>query len=563
MTNEFFYSCHCAYKDSCERLSEEQQRAVLDVLSLNRAVGVVVCDNDKDFTIRAACGFFLEMLGHTAESLKAASGGSFLRLVDPRDRSIFLDENNSAARRTYRLLHRTGQTVQVTEYHLQAPDVAGRPTRVISVRASGVVYAPPSDVDVTEFDFDKAEAQSKEEFFFQRSHDIRTPLNSILGMTAIALEQCNDPVRVRESLGKIADAGRILTTLLTGILSLNQMEVGDVEEKPPVNLKDFLESTTQLIAVQADTRRQTVRLVADGIRHENVKVPAVKLQCILSNFLDNAVKYTPAGGVITMTVTERDSESANTAVYDFTVEDNGVGMSEDFLDKLFVPFERSPEVISKHIDGSGIGLAVTADLVRRLGGSIKAQSKLGEGTRMVCTLEFPLVDPTDLLQFSVAATSALPGSDVAVKLAEVEMTVPGVPETRIPLAPGETPVVLVVDDNELNCEIAEEFVRMAGGEPVSAASGEEAVHCFISSPVNRFHLILMDIQMPGMSGYRAARAIRASGRADAGIPIVAVSALALGDVAMAVKAAGMNDYLSKPIVQPQLAALLAKYCTAS
>ncbi len=390
----------------------------------------------------------------------------------------------------------------------------------------------------------KAASAAKAEFLSSMSHDIRTPLNGILGMTAIAQASQNDPEKLASALGKIEESGRHLTTLLNGILSLSKIDAGDEAAKAAeVSLKVMLENIIGVFTVQASTRRLTLRLQTDGLRHERVTANVGKLHCVLGNLTENAVKYTPSGGAVTVSVTERASTSPQTAFFEFVVQDTGIGISEDFQKKLFEPFARAPEVKQKHIDGTGLGLAIADSVVRQLGGSLKITSRLGEGTRCVFTCELKLADEP--------AVEAM--QDVSVKKAAVS-------ETASAEAPADdTPVVMVVDDNELNLEIATEFVRMTGAEPVAVTHGEEAVHQFISSPIGRFSLILMDIQMPGISGCQAAQAIRASGRRDANVPIIALSANAFADDIAAAKAAGMNDFLTKPVIQPKIAEIMEKY----
>ena len=391
----------------------------------------------------------------------------------------------------------------------------------------------------------RALGAAKAEFLANMSHDIRTPLNGILGMTTIAQNACDDPVRLKAALAKIAEAGQSLTTLLNGILSLSKIESRDDEKDVEFNLKDFLDNTTGLYTVQADTRRQTIRLDASGVVHDRVVAPAGKLRCILSNLIDNAVKYTPMGGTVSITALEHESNSPLTAMYEFVIDDTGIGIEESCQSHLFEPFWRLTGD-GKTIQGTGLGLAIVNNLVQQMGGMIALESQSGEGTRCTVTLELKVGDVPDL---------PAPAS----KLAE-EKDLQAEPDAAEDDA---APVVMVVDDNPLNLEIATEFVRMSGAEPVAAVSGEEAVQQFTASPVGRFSLIFMDIQLPGLSGYEATQAIRASGRADADVPIVALSANTFADDKMRARTAGMNDYLVKPIIQPRLAQMIHLYARKS
>ncbi len=391
-----------------------------------------------------------------------------------------------------------------------------------------------------------AASAAKAEFLANMSHDIRTPLNGVIGMTSIALASMDDPEKLKSALSKIEEAGRHLSTLLNGILSLSKINAGDEASlDAEVNLKKLLENTAELFTVQASTRCQTLRLQLEGIKHSVVVASPGRLHCVISSLIENAVKFTPVGGSVTVSVAEREASSPQTAFFEVVVEDSGIGMSEDFQKKLFEPFMRSPEAVQKRIEGSGLGLAIADSVARQLGGSLKITSRLGEGTRCVFTCELKIADLPELEAPQAAKTKA---TEAAAEAAAKE---------------SGAPVVMVVDDNELNLEIATEFVRMTGAEPVAVTRGEDAVHRFISSPMGRFSLILMDIQMPGLSGCQAAQAIRASGRRDANVPIIALSANAFADDIAAAKAAGMNEFLTKPVILPKLVEILEKYVKLS
>lgn len=384
------------------------------------------------------------------------------------------------------------------------------------------------------FEAAKAANAVKQQFLSRMSHEIRTPLNGILGMTSIALSQCNDPEKVRESLEKIAESGRRLATLLNGVLSLTKIET-DTEKtgEEKIRLTAFSANVAGDYCRAASDRLQILTVNTEGIRHADVTVPAEKLRSVLANLLDNAVKYTPAGGRVSLSVVEKGSATATTAVYEFTVEDNGIGMSKEFQAHLYEPFAQAPDVAENRTGGAGLGLAIAANAARQLGGSLNVVSNPGVGTRCTFTVELKLQEAV-----AVPAVSDAPVTSVQTDTA---------------------PVVLVVDDNELNVEITTEFVRMSGGVPVSASSGEAALQAFMGSTPGRFSLILMDIQMPGMTGYEATQAIRQSGRADADVPIVALSANTYADDVATAKAVGMNGYLAKPVTQAKIAESLRQF----
>ncbi len=372
---------------------------------------------------------------------------------------------------------------------------------------------------------------AKTDFLARMSHDIRTPLNGILGMATIARRHVNDPERINDALNKITAAGQHLATLLNEVLSLTKIESGkDEADLAPLDLTDLLNNIRDTFLQPTAAASQTFTLDLSGVHHAFVVSDAVKLRRVISNLIDNASKYTPKGGDIRVTAMESFA-SAETGTYEITVEDNGIGMSREYLDHLFEPFSRAKEV-EKTIEGTGLGLAITSNLVHQLGGTISVESELGKGTKF--TLSFDLLHDDEV----AANTTSVPES-------------PTLNDTG-------APVVLVVDDNELNLEIAAEFVRMAGACPVCVSSGEEALKTFSASETGTFRLILMDIQMPGMSGYDTARAIRALPRPDASLPIAALSANAYAEDVAAARRAGMNDYLAKPIDPNKMAQLIRR-----
>ena len=374
---------------------------------------------------------------------------------------------------------------------------------------------------------------AKTDFLARMSHDIRTPLNGILGMATIARRHVTDPERVTDALEKIAAAGEHLATLLNEVLSLTKIESGkDEAELAPLDLSELLKNIADTLAQPVAAASQTFTLDLSGVRHPQVVSDAVKLRRVITNLIDNASKYTPKGGDIRVKAVESFA-NAETGTYEITVQDNGIGMSREYLAHLFEPFSRAKEVAQK-VEGTGLGLAITANLVHQLGGTISVESELGKGTKF--TLSF------DLLHNDEASSAAAAPA----------------PEAPPPSGAG-APVVLVVDDNELNLEIAAEFVRMAGASPVCVSSGEEAIKTFSASAPGFFRLIFMDIQMPGLSGYETARAIRALPRPDANLPITALSANAYAEDVAAARRAGMNDYLAKPVDPDKMARVIRQY----
>ena len=375
---------------------------------------------------------------------------------------------------------------------------------------------------------------AKTDFLARMSHDIRTPLNGILGMATIARSHITDPTRVNDALDKISAAGQHLAMLLNEVLSLTKIESGkDEADMAPLDLSQLLKNIGDTLSPTIAAASQTFTLDLSGVRHPFVVSDAVKLRRIITNLIDNASKYTPKGGDIRVKAGESFA-NAETGTYEISVEDNGIGMSREYLEHIFEPFSRAKEV-DKTIEGTGLGLAITSNLVHQLGGTVSVESELGKGTKFTLTFDLLHDDQIPPLAAPTPATDSAPDDG------------------------NRSPVVLVVDDNDLNREIAAEFVRMAGAVPVCASSGEEAIQIFSDSEPGFFHLILLDIQMPGLSGYDTARAIRALDRPDAGLPITALSANAYAEDVAAARRAGMNDYLAKPVDPAKVARVIHQF----
>ena len=373
--------------------------------------------------------------------------------------------------------------------------------------------------------------RAKSTFLFNMSHDIRTPMNAIMGFSSLAEKYVNDPARVADCLQKINLSGQYLLHLINSVLDLAYIESGKATlDIRAHDIPAMLENVKYVF--QADLQKKQLTLdVACDVQDPVAYFDALKMNQIELNLIGNAIKYTPAGGHITYTVSQTGSGSG-TADYRFAVKDNGIGMSEEFRRRIFDAFERENNSVVSGIEGSGLGLAITKRLVEELGGAITCRSEPGKGSEFVCTYT---------LRTGTAADAA-----------------PEQPESGERLhAAGRR--VLLVEDNALNREISREILSDAGFLVEEADDGDAAVEKVRWSAPGHYDLILMDVQMPRMDGYEATRRIRALPDPQLShIPILAVTANAFAEDRQAALEAGMDGHIAKPVSVQALELAIAR-----
>lgn len=378
-------------------------------------------------------------------------------------------------------------------------------------------------------------------FMSQMSHDIRTPLNSILGMAQIAKEHINERERVIDCMNKIEYSGRHLLELINNVLDLSAIESGKtVLAADDFNMTHFLEDTVKLIKPVADSHGHT--LVCDfHPMHACVKGDPLKLRQVLTNILGNAVKYTPDGGTIRFSAEELEPDRQDVARYMFTVEDNGIGMTKAFADTMFDPFVRADDRRITKVEGTGLGMSIALNIARMMNGNITVRSELGKGS-----------------VFEITVCLKRGEEHIADRYAEISMDEPY--KARLSDYDFSGKRVLLAEDLQFNAEIACEFLSQAKLTTDVAENGAKAVEMFAAAPQGYYSMIFMDIQMPELDGYGAARKIRALPRADAEeIPIVAMTANAFAEDIKKAKEAGMNSHIAKPLEIPRLIAELEKW----
>lgn len=364
---------------------------------------------------------------------------------------------------------------------------------------------------------------AKSHFLSCMSHDIRTPLNVILGMNQMASRNIDDSERVRKCLDSISVSSTHLLTLVNEILDMSRIESGNlILTEEAFNLESLVETATEMIApfIVRNHHRLTVNM--DRLIHKNVMGDAPHLQQILQNLLSNAGKYTPPNGKIELNIRDKTGAPAGYANIEFRVSDNGYGMSKDVQARIFEPFERGNDTRINKIQGTGLGLTITRNLVQLMNGDIQLESEPGKGTTFTISIPFKILE-----------------GDI---------------ETKTTVSPScvrrtfEGKRALLVEDNELNMEIAVEFLKLYGIDIDTAENGQIALEKIQGMPQNHYDIIFMDIQMPVMNGFDATRAIRDLQRPDTDtLPIIALTANAfIEDIAKSTRA-GMTGHIAKPL----------------
>ena len=371
--------------------------------------------------------------------------------------------------------------------------------------------------------------RAKTAFLNNMSHDIRTPMNAVIGFTALATTHIDNKELVLDYLKKIHTSGEHLLSLINDILDMSRIESGSVQiEYTTVHLPDILQDLRTIIAGSVYSKKQKLHIDIQNVCHEDIITDKLRLMQVLLNIIGNAVKFTPMGGMICVCVSEQPCKKDGYATVVFRVKDNGIGMSPEFQEHVFDSFAREHTVTENGIGGTGLGMAITKNIVDMMGGTIRVESEVGKGT------EFTVMLACEISELN-------PEQKEAIKNKKQENRT----ESRRSYKGKK---ILLVEDNELNREIATAIMQEIGLDVDIAEDGTDAVNIMSSAEGRSYDLIFMDIQMPKMDGYTATREIRTlKDPKCANIPIVAMTANAFEEDREKAIRAGMNGHIAKPI----------------
>lgn len=363
--------------------------------------------------------------------------------------------------------------------------------------------------------------QAKTVFLSNMSHDIRTPLNAIIGYSALAEGETVDEDKLREYIDKIGIAGRHLLDLINDVLEMSRIESGKMHlEEAPTDIKSALDEVATVFADQMKAKGLNFSVDASGVTDRYVICDRVRCTRVIMNLISNSYKFTPEGGTVSVMLTEGDRKDGR-ADYELRVKDNGIGMSKEFATRVFDSFERERTSTVSNVQGTGLGMAITRRIVEMMGGTIEVETEQGKGTEFIVRVNHEIASKDD-------------------------MGIPARHDHHCDCAEGMR--LLLAEDVEVNAEIAVVMLKSMGFEVETAVNGRETVDMVMEAEPGYYDAILMDIQMPVMNGYEATELIRALPEPEvASIPIIAVTANAFAEDVQKALDAGMNAHISKPL----------------
>ena len=377
----------------------------------------------------------------------------------------------------------------------------------------------------------EAQTSARNDFLANMSHDIRTPMNAIVGYTNIAKTHQDKPETVADALDKIGSSSHYLLSLINDILDISKIESGKMQIScGPCDLAALFRRIEDITALQAKKKFLVITYRHDSVKHYRVNADELRLEQIIINIVSNAIKYTPSGKTVDL-IAEEIPSSGGKNKYRFIVRDTGIGIKEDYLPHIFESFTREERTTVNRIQGTGLGLAITAKIVEMMGGTITVKSKLGEGSEFTVELELEALETEEQASVDNNETADLTGHRI-----------------------------LLVEDNDINAEIARMILEQYGAEVQQAENGKIGLEAVREKGPDYYDAVLMDIQMPVMNGFEATKAIRALGGAySSSLPIIAMSANAYEEDVRDCLAAGMNGHIAKPFNPAELMRMLRRY----
>ena len=534
---------------------------------------VVYPDGRVVFTTSESEAYQTNLLAHLAENAEFADGSSADELArdlaSGTSRTMRYRENGTAFYLTYRPVGFQGwmlvgtvpaanvnanvNTIQVTTIAVVAFVLALLGGAILSALVSNNrrrIDAKYADHLKQALDLAKSANAAKSSFLANMSHDIRTPINAIIGMTRIAQEDPTNQEKTRECLRTIEASSTHLLGLVNDVLDVSKIESGEINlRESRCCIDDTVESVLSIIEPEAAKKGVTLTVDTSDVEHRLLSADELRGRQIMLNLLSNAVKYTPEGGTVNFAIREIAPLNPHFARLQIVVSDTGIGMSPAFMQELFRPFSRDERVITKNITGTGLGMTITKAIVDAMGGTIDVESEEGHGTAFTVEVELPKEEP--LVPFAEDAP-AIRNGDTGTSSDQADADGTGKPAKTQPGKPDLDRAFagkrfLIAEDNAINQRVLSEFIKARGGTVECAENGEEAVRVFSDNPPGTFDALFMDVMMPVVDGYAATRTIRALPRDDArSIAILAVTANAYAEDVKAALDAGMDAHVAKP-----------------
>ena len=524
------------YKDALQKVNQALQRQ-LDMITSALPGGVKISNDDPEYSFKYVSEHFAQMLGYdTPEELMEASGGTIVDLAHPDDLeqgiAQALEQYSKADHYeiTYRMKCKNGSWKYIEDrgHKIRKPDGV--------IEHWNLILDQNELVEKTiALESEKKANQSKSDFLSRMSHDMRTPLNGIIGLMDICMKHPEDRTLVDSSRLKARVAADHLLSLINDTLELSKLESEEAKlAKEDFYLPELIHEVETIAQMRADEECITIHFMDDpySIPYPNLIGSSLHVKQIFLNLITNSIKYNRKNGSVDCYLKE-EKESEERVLVDVTIKDTGIGMSEDFLKNIFQPFVQADQGARSQYKGTGLGMAIVKELLERMGGTIQIDSVENQGTTIHVVIPFEIAEESAAVQ----EMSELPKENLSGRR------------------------ILLVEDNELNREIAAFLLKDEGISVTEAEDGQQAVECFLKMPEGYYDAVLMDIMMPVMDGYQATREIRGSGKKDAAmIPIIAMTANAFAEDKRKTMEAGMDAHLSKPINVPELMDTIRKFC---